>query len=115
MKVWHTAARRMMGETAPPVATPQKGDYRFKDAAWEENFLFDYIKQSSLVTSSWLQSPVHEMDGAMEEKTKTKDEFYTPQFVTALSPSTSALQLGKPSGWKRMWRTGEAPVDAGPS
>src|SRR3546814_20177929 len=32
MKVWHTAARRMMGETAPPVAPPPHGDPHIKHA-----------------------------------------------------------------------------------
>src|SRR3546814_9697220 len=65
--------------------------YRFKDAAWEENFLFDYIKQSYLVTSRWLQSTVHDMDGDMDEKTKRKVEFYTRQFVDAMAPSNFAM------------------------
>src|SRR3546814_12501685 len=65
--------------------------YRFKDAAWEENFLFDYIKQSYLVTSRWLQSTVHDMDGDMDEKTKRKVEFYTRKFVDAMAHSNFAM------------------------
>src|SRR3546814_14917059 len=37
MKVWQPAARRMMGETARRVASPQKDADRVKDAAWKEN------------------------------------------------------------------------------
>ena len=91
MKVWHSAARRMMGESAEPAVAPRKGDSRFKDAAWEENFLFDYIKQSYLVTSRWLQSTVHDMDDGLDDKTRRKVEFYTRQFVDAMAPSNFVM------------------------
>src|SRR5690606_18636062 len=83
--------RRMMGETPEPVATPRKGDNRFKDPAWQENFLFDYIKQSYLVTAQWLQATVHEADEELDEKTRQKIEFYTRQFVDAIAPSNFAM------------------------
>ncbi|MFN4088646.1 MAG: PHA/PHB synthase family protein [Alphaproteobacteria bacterium] len=91
LKVWHTAARRMMGETTPPVAQPQKGDGRFRDAAWEENFLFDYIKQSYLVTARWIQSTVHDSGEGLDDKTRRKVEFYTRQFVDAMAPSNFVM------------------------
>ncbi len=90
-KIWHTTARRMMGETPEPVTTPRKGDNRFKDPAWQENFLFDYIKQSYLVTAQWLQATVHEADEELDEKTRQKIEFYTRQFVDAIAPSNFAM------------------------
>ena len=34
MALWQNTTRRMMGEDAEPVATPDKDDRRFKDAAW---------------------------------------------------------------------------------
>src|SRR3546814_2992698 len=46
MKVWHTAARRRKGETAQPVASPPKDEYRFQVAAWEESSHFDNHNQS---------------------------------------------------------------------
>jgi polyhydroxyalkanoate synthase subunit PhaC len=51
MDLWQSAARRLMGEDTAPAASPAADDRRFKDAAWEENQLFDYIKQSYLLTA----------------------------------------------------------------
>jgi polyhydroxyalkanoate synthase len=90
MGLWQTTARRMMGEPAGPVIAPAAGDRRFRDPAWEESQLFDFIKQSYLLTARWLQSTVHKVDG-LDEKTSQKVEFYTRQFVDALAPTNFLL------------------------
>ena len=84
--LWHNTTLRMLGEDSEPVVTPQKGDRRFRDEAWENNELFDFIKQSYLLSSQWMQNLVHEVDG-LDEKTAQKVEFYTRQFVDAISPT----------------------------
>jgi polyhydroxyalkanoate synthase len=86
MNLWQSTARRMMGEEAEPVITHHETDRRFKDQAWEENTVFDFIKQSYLLSSRWLQSTVREVEG-LDEKTARKVDFYTRQFVDALSPT----------------------------
>src|ERR1700682_5538951 len=49
MQLWqHTTNRFLGGEETRPIIEAPKGDRRFKDAAWEENTLFDFIKQSYL-------------------------------------------------------------------
>ena len=90
MNLWQTTARRMMGEEAPPVVTAHDTDRRFKDAAWEDNSLFDFIKQSYLLSSRWLQTTVNEVEG-LDEPTARKVDFYTRQFVDALSPSNFVM------------------------
>jgi polyhydroxyalkanoate synthase subunit PhaC len=89
LQLWHRTTRRFLGETTTPVVTPAKGDYRFRDVAWDENVLFDYIKQSYLLTTRWLQQRVKEADG-LDEHTQRKVDFYTRQFVDAMSPSNFA-------------------------
>lgn len=84
--LWHNTTLRMLGEEAEPVVSPQKGDRRFRDEAWENNELFDFIKQSYLLSSQWMQNVVHDVDG-LDEKTAQKVEFYTRQFVDAISPT----------------------------
>jgi polyhydroxyalkanoate synthase len=84
--LWHNTTLRMMGEEAEPIVSPQKGDRRFRDEAWENNELFDYIKQSYLLSSQWMQNLVHDVDG-LDDKTSQKVEFYTRQFVDAISPT----------------------------
>src|SRR5690348_9869808 len=35
--LWTRMTQRLMGQEAEPVVTVEKGDRRFKDAAWQEN------------------------------------------------------------------------------
>ena len=59
--LWLATWQRAAGQTpAAPVATPDKGDRRFKDPEWDENAVFDYIKQSYLLTARWLRGVVED-------------------------------------------------------
>ncbi len=90
MQLWQTSWMKMMGMQAPPVAAPAKGDGRFKDDDWSSNFLFDYIKQSYLITARHIQHAVANVEGLPADSEK-KVAFFTRQFVDALSPSNFAL------------------------
>ncbi|HYD55503.1 MAG TPA: class I poly(R)-hydroxyalkanoic acid synthase [Burkholderiales bacterium] len=90
VRLWQTSWLRMMGVEAPPVAQPLKGDARFKDADWSSNFLFDYLKQSYLITARHIQGAVAQVEGLPEESEK-KVAFFTRQYVDALSPSNFVL------------------------
>ncbi len=90
LDLWESTARRMMGEDAAATATPEKDDRRFKDAAWEEIEIFNFIKQSYLLTSRWVRSTVADVEG-LDEETSRKVDFYTRQFVDALSPSNFVM------------------------
>ncbi|WP_430398780.1 PHA/PHB synthase family protein [Ferrovibrio sp.] len=89
-ELWTSSAQRFMGQEAQPIAQPEKGDKRFKDAAWNESYLFDYIKQSYLLTARWLQKTVNDVDG-LDSKTRKKVDFYTRQFVDAMAPSNFVM------------------------
>lgn len=86
MEIWQNTTSRMMGVDASSNAQKERPDRRFKDPAWEENPLFDYIKQSYLMTSRWIQDTFADVEG-LDPKSARKVEFYTKQFVDALSPS----------------------------
>jgi len=90
MQLWQVTAQRMMGQKVEPVAEPAKGDRRFSDPAWKDEVVFDYLKQSYLLTARWLQGTVKEVQG-VDDKTAQKVEFYTRQFIDAMSPSNFAL------------------------
>ena len=90
LNLWQSTATRMMGGEAEPTATPEDGDQRFKDALWSDNDVFDYIKQSYLLTSRWLQSTVTGVEG-LDAKDAQKVDFYTRQFIEALSPNNFVL------------------------
>ena len=72
MDLWKSTSERMMGLNAPQVAEPDKGDRRFRDGAWSENEVFNFIKQSYLLTSRWLRSTVREVDGLEDETAKDR-------------------------------------------
>ena len=90
MALWQSTTQRMMGGQSEPVIEPAKDDRRFKDAEWDDNFLFDYIKQSYLLTARWMQTTVSDVDG-LDDKTAKKVEFYTRQFADSMAPSNFAM------------------------
>ncbi|HMR30198.1 MAG TPA: class I poly(R)-hydroxyalkanoic acid synthase [Geminicoccaceae bacterium] len=90
IRLWQTTAQRMMGQEPEPVIVPERGDRRFKDAAWNESALFDFIKQSYLLASRFLLERARN-SGATDDKQSQKIEFYTRQFVDALAPSNFVM------------------------
>ena len=108
--LWQRTAVRMMGGEAEAVVNPERGDRRFKDSAWDENTLFDFIKQSYLLSARYVQSAVREVDG-LDAKTAQKVDFYTRQFIDAMAPSNFVMTnpevlrttLGKRRREPRQW------------
>jgi polyhydroxyalkanoate synthase len=90
MTLWQNTARRMMGMDAEPVIDAPSTDRRFKDDAWKENEVFDFIKQSYLLSARFVQDVVKQVDG-LDPKTAQKVDFYSRQFVDAMSPSNFLL------------------------
>ncbi len=86
LRLWQNTTLRMFGHEVEPVITPERGDRRFRDPAWDDNVLFDFIKQSYLLTARYILETVRSRDD-VDEKTRQKVEFYTRQFVDALAPS----------------------------
>ena len=90
MRLWQSGWLKLLGQEAAPVAEPARGDARFKDAGWSNNFLFDYIKQSYLISARHIQHAVAGVEGLSEESEK-KVAFFTRQYVDAVSPSNFVL------------------------
>ncbi len=89
-RLWQNTTTRLLGGKAEPVVEPAPEDRRFRDQAWSDNALFDFIKQSYLLTARSIQSAVKEVEG-LDERTARKVDFYTRQFVDALAPSNFVL------------------------
>ncbi len=103
LTLWQTTARRMMGlEHAPVIATPE-GDKRFRDPQWDENEVFDFIKQTYLLSSRFVQDVVKQTDG-LDGETARKVDFYSRQFMDAMSPSN--FLLTNPEVLRRTAETG---------
>jgi len=90
MTLWQRTAQRFLGGSAEPMIEPSVGDRRFRDKAWTDNTLFDFIKQSYLLTARWLQGAVKDVEG-IDERTARKVDFYTRQFVDAIAPSNFVM------------------------
>ncbi|HEX4569148.1 MAG TPA: class I poly(R)-hydroxyalkanoic acid synthase [Dongiaceae bacterium] len=90
MQLWQATAQRFAGNGGEPMIQPKAEDRRFSDSAWQENQLFDFIKQSYLLSARWLQSTVNSVEG-LDPKTAKKVDFYTRQFVDAMAPSNFVL------------------------
>jgi len=90
MSLWQNTARRVMGLESEPVIDSPSTDRRFKDDAWRENEIFDFIRQSYLLSARYVQDMVRQVDG-LDPKTAQKVDFYARQFVDAMSPSNFLL------------------------
>jgi poly[(R)-3-hydroxyalkanoate] polymerase subunit PhaC len=90
MGLWESTARRMLGGEGTPVISPKPGDKRFKDKDWQENQVFDFIKQSYLLTANWLQNTVGKVE-LDDPEVRRRVDFYTKQFADAIAPTNFVL------------------------
>ena len=74
-----------------PVATPNADDRRFKDALWDENYVFDFIKQSYLLSARAGCKAACARSTGSTTRRRAKVDFYTRQFVDAMAPSNFAM------------------------
>lgn len=83
--IWEQVINNENSEDIKSFIEPQKGDKRFLDSEWTTNSYFDFLKQSYLSVSNLIQKIVDDVE--MDEKLRKKLDFYTMQYVNALSPS----------------------------
>ena len=94
--LWQNSFSKWMGPNSDQASKETNkdrrkgGDRRFQHPGWDEWPLFNYLKQSYLLTSRWLQDTVKNTPG-LSAIDALKTEFYTRQFVDALSPSNFLL------------------------
>lgn len=93
---------KFTGKNPSPLFVPDGRDRRFRDASWENNAYFDFIKQFYLMSSEWLQRNVELYN--LPTELKQHLEFTTKQFIDAFSPSNFAL--GNPLVLSEILRTG---------
>src|SRR3989338_958080 len=92
--LWQQTLSKLQGDTtqeekAPPSFFSNRSDRRFKSQAWQENPIFDYLRQSYLINAELLQKTVESLDN-IDSDTKRKLSFYTKQLVDSFSPSNFA-------------------------
>ncbi len=91
MGLWENTANRMLGGESKPVVAAGPGDKRFRDKDWDQNQIFDFIKQSYLLTANWMQDTVAKVDGDLDARTRKRIAFYTKQFADAIAPTNFVL------------------------
>lgn len=85
MNLW----RNIWSGSSEQVAQPSAGDRRFQNEEWSKNPIFDYIKQSYLLSSKMLTEMA--ANANLSDQEQKKLEFYTQQYVDALSPTNFAM------------------------
>ncbi|MBR0662642.1 PHA/PHB synthase family protein [Neoroseomonas oryzicola] len=103
LTLWQNTARRMMGDEPKPVIDEDSKDRRFKDEAWRDHEIFDFIRQTYLLSARYFRHVVEGAEG-LEPKTAQKVDFYTRQFVDAMSPTN--FLLTNPEVLRRTAETG---------
>ena len=79
----------MFNPAASQMVQPEPGDRRFTADEWTESPVHNYLKQSYLLSSRWLNNMV--ADSTLDAATKAKCSFYTRQFIDAMSPANFAM------------------------
>lgn len=101
--LWQNTLQKLSGEKAEDLYRPEPGDRRFRSEEWNENVLFDFIKQSYLMTSGWMHRVVRSTEGLDPDMVEQID-FYTRQFSDAMAPTNFVLT--NPDVLKETIRTG---------
>jgi polyhydroxyalkanoate synthase len=83
-KLWNALVSRS-GET---LAEPEPGDRRFAHREWSENPYYNYLKQSYLLASRYLQDLVEH--SALDARSKERARFAVKQWIDAMCPANFA-------------------------
>ncbi len=89
MRLYQQSALAMMGVEHRPVITESDSDKRFRHEAWQDQPVFNLIKQSYLLTSRWARDLVSNLEG-MDAHDAEKVAFFTERYIESLSPTNFA-------------------------
>ncbi len=101
--LWQNSLQKFSGESVADIYRPEPGDRRFRSEDWNENVLFDVIKQSYLMTSQWMHRVVRSTEG-LDPAVLDQIDFYTRQISDAMAPTNFVLT--NPDVLKETIRTG---------
>ncbi|HET8710797.1 MAG TPA: hypothetical protein VFM32_05445, partial [Spongiibacteraceae bacterium] len=82
--------QKLLGESVGPLTQPKRDDHRFDDPEWERNALFDYIKQSYLLTSESAMQSITELEG-IDPVDRERLNYFMRQLINALAPTNFVL------------------------
>ncbi len=84
-QLWVSATKNFL-DKGEQKKLEESSDRRFKDEAWQQSPAFRVLKDSYLVYANWLMDLMKNIKG-LDKKDRDKLEFYTAQFIDAVSPS----------------------------
>ena len=102
-----SAYARMWGFGSEPPVQP---DSRFEADAWRENPLADLTRRAYAITGEWMEAVAGSLE-AVNPDLHRRADFWTRQFIDALSPSNFAVT--NPQVWEEIVRTGGASLARG--
>lgn len=86
-QLWQSTWLNLLGledKSAAPAKT--SNDNRFRDDVWDSHPLYSFIKHAYLLAGQSLYETLAQVDG-LDDQTARKVDFFTRQFIDALSPS----------------------------
>lgn len=89
-KLWQTTLARFQGANDVSPIIPPKTDKRFKSPEWSDNIMYDFIRQSYLLTRDWMMKTVQSADD-LDAQTRAKIDYATRQYLDAMAPSNFIL------------------------
>ena len=82
---WELCTRMLKsGEERRPVIEPEAADRRFRAPEWGEQPYFDYLKQSYLLYSRWLNEMAEA--STLDSKAKSRLKFFLRQYIDSMAP-----------------------------
>ena len=100
MDLWTDAARQATGQPSELVPAPR--DKRFAAPEWSENPVFDVMRRSYLLSSTWLNDLISSAED-VDPRTKRRAEFFTKLLTDAFSPSN--FLASNPTALKQLMET----------
>ncbi|MCF8178744.1 MAG: class I poly(R)-hydroxyalkanoic acid synthase [Sulfuritalea sp.] len=85
-ELWQAMLGKPADQPAPQLANPPQGDKRFDHPAWAESPVYDYLRQSYLINSEFMNRMADAAPVA-DGQAKNRMRFLTRQMVDAMAPS----------------------------
>lgn len=88
--LWHRTSEKLLGKPTDASIQASPKDRRFKDEAWNDSTVYDFIKQSYLINAQWMERSLKSIHG-LDAHTTRKVNFFARQVIDALAPSNFLL------------------------
>lgn len=102
-QIWQSMLTRMQGKTVNDYINAPAFDRRFKDKEWQQNWMFDYLKQLYLLTSQKMYGWLKDESSKLDPQLARRVEFYTRQMADAMAPSN--FWITNPEVLRAMFQT----------